>query len=217
MPIPIKRKKERPKTAKERVYLEVRDWIIDGTLLPEEKISDQEISQYFSVSRTPVREALQMLADQKLVNIYPGKETKVAPVNMTEAMANYRLIAELHALALEMAYPVLTEEHIQEMKRIDQSFQIAEQKRDVETTELLDKQFHDIFLRLAGSPFFAEFSDTLWIHILRVEKIYYRQNDLFSFDSHSKIIEALEEHRLEDAKNAMRNNWMHTITEVLKY
>ena len=73
MPIPVKTPLEKQKTAKERIYIQLREWIINGTLQPEEKISDQEISQYFSVSRTPAREAIQMLADQKLVEIYPGK------------------------------------------------------------------------------------------------------------------------------------------------
>ena len=53
MPIPVKTPLEKQKTAKERIYILLREWIINGTLQPEEKISDQEISQYFSVSRTP--------------------------------------------------------------------------------------------------------------------------------------------------------------------
>ena len=101
MPIPVKTPLEKQKTAKERIYIQLREWIINGTLQPEEKISDQEISQYFSVSRTPAREAIQMLADQKLVEIYPGKETRIAPVNLEEASSHYRMMAELHALAVE--------------------------------------------------------------------------------------------------------------------
>ena len=216
MPIPKKKKSDRPKTAKERVYSEVRDWIIDGTLQPEEKLSDQEISQYFSVSRTPVREALQLLADQRLINIYPGKETKVAPVNMTEARTNYKLMAELHALALEMAYPKLDESDIRELQRIDQSFAIAEEKGDTDLVELLDDQFHGMFLRMADSPFFEEFSGILKIHIMRIEKIYYKKREGITFESHGKIIRALESHDLEEAKNAMRENWLHTIGEVEK-
>lgn len=214
MPIPLKEKNERQKTAKERVYSKVRDWIINGILQPEEKISDKDISQYFSISRTPVREAIQMLADQKLVNIYPGKETKVAPINMIEAQSNYRLIATIHALALEMAYPKLTEDHIKDLKQIDYSFTIAQKNRDVEVTEILDNQFHDIFLRLSGSPFLIEFSDILKTHIMRIEKIYYKKNDSFSFQSHEEIILALENRDLEGAKIAMRSNWIHTVIKV---
>ena len=74
MPIPKQVSYEAPKSAKMRIYEALREWIIDGTLQPGEKILDSEISQYFSVSRTPVREAIQMLAEQKLIEIRPGKE-----------------------------------------------------------------------------------------------------------------------------------------------
>lgn len=216
MPIPFKKKPQKIKTAKERVYSEMCKWIIHGTLKENEQISEQEISQYFSVSRTPVREAFQMLADQKLIDIYPGKGANVSSINLSDALSNYRLLAELHALALELAYPKLTAHDLNNLREIDQSFSIAERRHDIEVSEMLDDQFHNFFLQLSGNPFFKEFSDTLKIHVLRIEWIYYKQRNTVSFQSHEKILIALEDHRLEDAKNAMRDNWMHTLSEVQK-
>lgn len=216
MPIPVKKKAPLPKTAKERIYFEMRNWIINGTLKENEKISEQEIAKFFSVSRTPVREAFQMLADQKLIDLSSKNGAKVSPINLSDAKTNYQLIAELHALALELAYPKLTKADLINLREIDQSFSIAERRHDTETSEILDDQFHNFFLDLSGNPFFKEFSDTLKIHILRIEKIYYKQYYTVSFESHEKIIRALESHQLEEAKNAMRENWMHTILEVQK-
>ena len=81
MPIPKMPSKSVPLTAKERIYSELKEWIVDGTLKEREKLSDREIANYFSVSRTPVREALQLLSEQKLVSIYPGRESLVAPAD----------------------------------------------------------------------------------------------------------------------------------------
>ena len=67
MPIPPAQKDAAPRTtAKERVYRTLRQWIIDGTMEPGERLNDVELAQYFSVSRTPVREAIQLL-DRKSV------------------------------------------------------------------------------------------------------------------------------------------------------
>ncbi|MDO4267663.1 MAG: GntR family transcriptional regulator [Eubacteriales bacterium] len=214
MPIPQKKTKEQPKTARERVYTEVREWIVNGTLQPGEKISDQEISQYFSVSRTPVREAIQMLSDQKLVDIFPGKETRVAPLNTDEAVSTYRIMAELHALAVELAYPKLTKETFEEMKRADLLFCNAEKRKNVEEASQYDQFFHDIFLRLAGDYFLSEFTNILLSHIQRIENIYYKKSDSVSFESHHDIIAALERQDLPAAKDAMRNNWIHTLERV---
>ena len=67
MPIPVKQQAEERLTAKALVYKTLREWITDGTLQPGEQIYDQEIAKYFNVSRTPVREAMQLLADQKQI------------------------------------------------------------------------------------------------------------------------------------------------------
>lgn len=214
MPIPKKESDRQPKTAKELVYTKMREWIINGTLQPEEKISDQEIAQYFSVSRTPVREAIQMLADQKLVNIYPGRETRVSPLNMDEAIYTYGMMAELHVLALEFSYPKITRETIAELRKTDQSFYAAAEKHNVEEAAAYDQRFHGTFIQLSDHYFLAEFTHILASHIQRIENLYYMQHASVSFESHEGIIAALEEHDLPKAKEAMRNNWIHTLEKV---
>lgn len=216
MPIPSKSLPEKPKTAKERVYSEVREWIINGTLQPDERISDQEISYYFSVSRTPVREAMQLLADQKLVTISPGKETRVAPINLKEAVQNYRIMAELQSLAVELTYPQIIPQTIDELKRINKSFAIAVNTHDIENTQRFDDQFHDIFLKEVNSYFLTEFTKILKSHLQRIEILYYKEKDLISSQTHEEIIAALEHQNLEKAKEAMRNNWLYTLEKIKK-
>ena len=67
MPVPQGSGVINRKSARQAVYEEVCDWIITGVLEPGEKILDSELGEYFHVSRTPVREALQQLQSQKLV------------------------------------------------------------------------------------------------------------------------------------------------------
>ena len=117
MPIPVRKQAEERLTAKALVYKTLREWIVDGTLQPGEQIFDQEIAKYFSVSRTPVREAMQLLADQKLIEIQPGKESRVATFDYDEIEKSYIMLAELHALALQFAWESLTEEDIRERVR----------------------------------------------------------------------------------------------------
>ena len=72
MPLPREESSFERLSAKQRVYETVKDWIIEGQFQPGEKVSDIEIADYFKVSRTPVREALQLLEAQKLVVSYPA-------------------------------------------------------------------------------------------------------------------------------------------------
>lgn len=81
MPVPQGSGVIHRKSARQAVYETVCDWIITGVLEPGEKILDSELGEYFSVSRTPVREALQLLQSQKLVLVMPGRATVVAPLD----------------------------------------------------------------------------------------------------------------------------------------
>ena len=73
MPIPERPQALQRQSAKSVVYQTVCDWIITGVMKPGEKILDSELASYFNVSRTPVREALQLLQNQKLVCVIPGR------------------------------------------------------------------------------------------------------------------------------------------------
>lgn len=74
MPIPSKTESIQTLSVKDRIYNVVCEWIITGVLKSGEKILDSELAQYFDVSRTPVREAIQMLERQKLVKVIQAGE-----------------------------------------------------------------------------------------------------------------------------------------------
>jgi DNA-binding GntR family transcriptional regulator len=74
MPVPKHFSSPMRITAKERALSQIQKWIIDGTLQPGEKLLDAELAESLAVSRTPVREALQLLEVQGLVEMHPGRE-----------------------------------------------------------------------------------------------------------------------------------------------
>lgn len=213
MPIPAKRSDSAPKTARERIYSELKRWIVDGTLQPEEKISDWELAEYFSVSRTPIREAMQQLADQKLIDIYPGKESRVAPINFERAKQAYQILAALYSLALEVAFPSITADMVVKMREINKQFNQHLGRHDSVGAHQLDKQFHSIFLRVVPNEFLSNFIDILDCHVERIERLYYsseimRKN---SVSKHEAIIVAIEQNDLETAIRVTKENWLDTL------
>lgn len=77
MPIPQNYKKQGRVSAKSLVLNQLQDWIIEGVLKPDEKINDGELAEALGVSRTPVREALQILELSGLVEMVPGQKQKL--------------------------------------------------------------------------------------------------------------------------------------------
>lgn len=216
MPIPVKQAAEERLTAKALVYKTLREWIVDGTLQPGEQIFDQEIAKYFSVSRTPVREAMQLLADQKLIEIQPGKESRVAAFDYEEIEKSYVILAELHVLALQFAWNSLTQEDIRKMEEVNEALKSRKNLADQHKAQSLDKEFHDTIVGKAGSDFLQSFTDMLHIQVLRIENLYFEEESNYeeSWKVHEKILQAVKEKNEEAACAAMRENWLCTIALV---
>lgn len=213
MPIPKKRIAEVPKSAKLRIYEELKKWIVDGTLQPGEKIYDSEIAQFFSVSRTPVREAIQLLADQKLIEVFPGKESRVTEMSVADVDQFYKILASLHSLALEFAYSHIDKEMIGQLKQTNKKLSRAIEGGTQEEAIRYDQEFHDIILAAASNDFLTSFSKVLECHIERIENLYFdrlpKRED--SVEGHEIMIQALEERDLAAAKKAAGQNWLHVI------
>ena len=103
MPIPENVENLRRVSAKSSIYQVVCSWIITGVLKPGEKIVDSELAKRFNVSRTPVREAIQILEGQKLVYVVPGRATVVADIDPADIEKCYRTLSTLEEFSPWMA------------------------------------------------------------------------------------------------------------------
>ena len=67
MPVPDVVETIQPQLMREEVYLTIKRWIVDGALAPGEKVRDLQLAERLGVSRMPIREALNRLADEGFV------------------------------------------------------------------------------------------------------------------------------------------------------
>jgi len=213
MPVPSTKDSLNRLSAKERIYSTIRDWIIEGVLEPNEKLSDVELSEYFSVSRTPVREAFQLLAAQKLVRVLPGKATIVADIKPDNLREWYLPLAHLQALAAELACQRLDDKQIDELELLNQRFAQTIRTGEIAASLKADAAFHRKILDLAGNQYITEFSETLLLHVQRIEYAFFRQAKGLeqSVRAHADLIAALRRRDAQAAGFLMKNNWLLTM------
>lgn len=221
MPIPITQQEQFPKTAKDRVYSVMKDWIIEGTLQPGEKVFDKDIANYFSVSRTPVREAFQLLSDQKLLIISPGKESRVASLDIHFIRQAYEILSMLEALAVRYASARMTEDDLAKLIELNDTFRDAIRAGDAVKSNKADHLFHDFLLTLSDNDFLIQFCGILETHVARSEIQFFSQETikdllLTSVSEHEQIIQALKENDIDAAADGMRDNWLNTIPYIDK-
>lgn len=217
MPIPSEKPSSAPKTARERVYQTLKQWIENNTLKQGEKIYDTEIAGYFEVSRTPVREAMQMLADQKLIEIRPGKESFVAPIDLEMVKENYIILGQMQALAVRFAFPKITESVLEELECINQRI-ITESSSDYLSA---DKAFHQCIQKLAGNPLLDNFCNMLSSHITRFQFTHLENfpdfNKEKTFQSHERIIDALRAKDLAAAEKEVNENFTFMLSYIERF
>ena len=204
LPIPLERD-----LLRDRAYSTIRDAIVDGTLAPGERLRDQELCAWLGLSRTPVRDALNRLEQEGLVETAPQRFTQVAPIYRREARDAFPVVAAVHALAAELAVPHLTEKDFKAMKSANRRFGEALKDNRVDAALAEDDAFHAIFVDVAANGEVPRVLDRLMPRIRRLERL--RFGSLAGRDSvrqHEGIIAAAV--AADPAKTAqlVRENWL---------
>ncbi|WP_432357984.1 GntR family transcriptional regulator [Sporosarcina sp. UB5] len=213
MPIPSGHKMPTRKTAKENAFTQLQQWIIDGTLQPGEKLNDIELAEALGVSRTPIRESLQLLEVQGFVKMYPGKATQVTEVDKESINDLLPPLAAMQALSAELAIPNLNDTVVKQLEETNDRFAKAVKKKDYFTALKIDEEFHQIIVDNASNPYIHTIVASLQTHVRR---LFFHNSIILtekSIEEHNDIIKLLKEGDGQKVSAIMRENWLRAIDE----
>lgn len=215
MPMPAEEFERDVIANKELIEEQLKKWIITLQLKPGEKISDMEIAAYFHTGRTPIREVLKRLEQQKLICTIPGKATMVAPITPDKVEQLYAPMCMLQSLAAKNAAERAKDEDIVSLIEANEDFyvKILQREKNAYPALIGDRKFHDLVIRMSGNEYIRDLCESLWTHIARLDYLYFRDAEILraSYDEHMELIHAL---RLRDpygAEIAMKNNWINSM------
>src|SRR5215471_13820524 len=100
----------------------IEEAIVSGELEPGSVLRQEQLSERFGVSRTPVREALRRLAALGLVSFVPNRGVRVRTLSYDELEQAFLVRAELEALVTEIAAAKLTDDALAELGACEQRF-----------------------------------------------------------------------------------------------
>lgn len=125
--------------ATQRVASHLRSAILRGHIAPGERVRQEDIAQQLGASRLPVREALQILAAEGLVENLPNKGARVPMLSMYEVDVMYKMREQLEQLALAESLPMLMGGDYVRMWEIQDEIEAGV---DIERFLDLDREFH---------------------------------------------------------------------------
>jgi len=195
-----------------RVYTAVRDAIVAGELAPGARLRDQDLAERLGVSRTPVREALQRLEDEGLIETNPRASTRVAPLDARAARDAFPVAAALHALATRHGVSRLTPQDIACMRAANERLAHSIAAPDPQTVlqaMQADDDFHRVLLDAAGN---REIVGALERVMPKVRRLEYTQFGSLagrkSVQQHEAILTACELGEALEAAALVEENWL---------
>ncbi len=129
----------------------IRSRILNFSFLPGVKISDDEIAKILGTSRTPVREALNRLAEQRLVESRPNRGFVVKVFTRKEVADHYMLREALECLAVRLAIQSITREEIKSLKGLLATYPAIMKSHDIARFNEVDERFHDLIALYSGN------------------------------------------------------------------
>lgn len=200
-------------SASRRVYLDLRQRIVEMSMLPGTRIIERDIAAEHGTSRTPVHEAVQRLAEEGLIEIMPRVGTFVARIPL-DALEEAMLVRTALELAIvEEAAKRRTPEGLATLRGILETQRNYTQAGDTRGFHQTDEAFHAALAELSGHP-------GVWPIILQAKTQIDRYRRLTLplpgrmegvVDEHYAVVDAIESGKPESALAAMRSHLDHVL------
>jgi DNA-binding GntR family transcriptional regulator len=208
MPLPSEIAPIDRQSARITVFDLIRNWVEEGMLAPGEAIRDAEIAALLGVSRTPVREALQMLERDGVVEMLPGRQTRVVEISPEDVARLYAPLGALMAAAAEIAATRATKADIAEMTAHNERL-LAALDSDPLLAGEADRALHTVPVRVADNEYLTTALGPLMTHLRRLEALYFKSVAVgrASYDEHADIIAAIAAGDSTAAGDLTRHNY----------
>nr|WP_188283575.1 GntR family transcriptional regulator [Streptomyces sp. CBMA29] len=154
-----------------RILVSVGSAIIEGRLKPGDDLNSVELARQFSSSRTPVREALQTLEREGLVEIAARKRPRVRRLGLTEVREIYELRSELYGLVSRRIIAHRTAGEIEVFDGVQARLEEAAAAGDLERYFWLVVDFRNTEARLAGNETVRAVLDSVGIRTLHLRHL----------------------------------------------
>ena len=179
-------------TLGERVYKSLKKSILNGDLKPGQKLSQDWLAKQMNVSRMPIREAIERLKMEGLVESIPYKESRVINFSYKDVEEIYSVRALLEAYSARLATSKIKESDLKTLKVISKEMNEILNKKKYKQLPLLNKKFHlTIYSRSGNKRLYNTIKD-LWDGFPKDFFWNFPERAQNSLIEHEKIISAIE-------------------------
>jgi len=197
---------DRLPSVKIRDSLEQR--IVEGELGNGKRLDETELSRFYGVSRTPVREALQRLAESGLAEHLPRRGTFVRSPSLSQLVEMFEVMAELECMAIRLAARRATAEDIDALEKDNETCRAAVAADDTKKYYEVNARLHGRIYQMSGNSFLASEARRLHDRLRPFRRLQLRVRGRMeeSMAEHDIILAALRDGDADRAMETMKKH-----------
>ena len=191
---------------KERVYKLLKESILNGDLEPGQKLSQDWLAKQMNVSRMPIRQAVERLRTEGLIENTPYKESKVANLSRKDIEETYDVRALLESYSARLAVGKIRAIDLNELRAINKKMEESFFEKDYRKLNINNRKFHLTIYKRSGNNRLYNIIENLWDNFPK--GIFWNISERVenSIIEHRKIINGLEK---EDEQTVEKMIFQH--------
>jgi DNA-binding GntR family transcriptional regulator len=203
---PIKRT-----TLHEEIAELLRQMIFDGELEDDIRVPEKALCERFGISRTPLREALKVLANEGLITLLPNRGARVSRLTPEDIDEVFPVMGALEAVAGEMAAGSISDEGIAEIRALHYQMALHHTRGERPQYFSLNQKIHERILEAANNPTLTQLYKTLSGRIRRARYSANISQDRWdqAMQEHERILHALSERDGSSLGEILKNHLLN--------
>ncbi len=196
-------------STKDFAYHELKKLIVNGDLEPDQPIMEEHVASDLNISRTPLREAIQRLELEGLINRQQNGRLKVSPISVHEVKEIFQVRSLLEGLLAREATLIVTENDIQELRTITKLIVDAANEDRRKDVVRYGSQFHTFLYSISNHHTAIKILMQLNDHISRYRRLGPIRNSERSARAakeHQAIFELIEKRDADGVEEAMKHH-----------
>jgi DNA-binding GntR family transcriptional regulator len=204
---------------KDKIYDALKEAITSMNIYADDaelRLDERRLSEQLSISRTPVREALARLEQEKLVQIVPRRGVYIIRKTKVEILEMLTVWAALESISARLITLNATDDVIASLRSLLTSYSEGQVDDHIDEYSENNINFHQAILRMSGNQLICDTADNLFIHMrsIRVRTIGEEDRAQKSIVDHMQIVEAIESRDPDLAERLVREHTLNLAKHV---
>jgi len=182
--------------------------VFAGEFKDGERLDELKLAEQFHVSRTPIREALQVLVSSGMAEQIPRRGVFIRQPGPVELMEMFETMAEIEAVCVRLAAMRMSDQDLAELSAANDRCQRAIEETDHDRYYIENETFHQIIYHGAANSYLEKQALQLQNRLKAYRRIQLRFRGRLeqSMNEHSQILAALKEGDAEKAAEILRGH-----------